>query len=215
MLYTTQMLITRTGGNQLGTLPLMSIVKIKESDVPQEFYVVLHNAYNTTRTLLLRRYIHSNRQWHSSNVNAYASCTLNAWFNGDYLNSISVSVRGIIDNVEIPYTPGNGNNTPSVLSRKVFALSGTELGQSNVRLNAEGVPLTVVNDIKIATNSTGVARQYWTRSPRTGYTEYVWDIATNGSLTISGGQCTNNFGVRPAFTLPASTIVDNDGNIIA
>ena len=67
---------------QLGSKALMSIVKVKENGVAQDFYVVRHDAYTTGRTLLLRRYTHSDRQWHSSNVNAYATCTLDTWFNG-------------------------------------------------------------------------------------------------------------------------------------
>ena len=197
---------------QLGSKALMSIVKVKENNVAQEFYVVRHNAYTNGRTLLLRRYTHSDRQWHSSNVNAYASCTLDAWFNGEYFNSLAADIRGQIVAVTIPYTPGNGNTGLSSLSRKVFAVSATELGQSHQYLNTEGTALANASTLKIATDSGGTAKVQWTRSPRTNDTNLAWSLDSNGSL--GSYYCSNTLGVRPAFTLPSSLGVDDNGNIV-
>lgn len=213
MLFTTQMMMRRkTSGQQLGTLPLMSIVKVKENGVAQDFYVVRHNAYTTGRTLLLRRYIHSERRWHSSNVNAYASCTLDAWFNGDYFNSLPAEIRGHIAEVAIPYTPGNGNTNLSSISRKVFAVSATELGQTRQYLNAEGTALANAADLKIATDSSGTAKEQWTRSPYTNSTTKALLLDSSGDLNYS--NCTSTYGARPAFTLPSTLSVDENGNIL-
>ena len=197
---------------QLGSKALMSIVKIKENNVAQDFYVVRHNAYTSGRTLLLRRYTHSDRQWHSSNVNAYATCTLDAWFNGGYYNSIEADVRAQIAAVTIPYTPGNGNTTLSSLARKVFAVSATELGQTHSYLNAEGTALANAATLKIATDSAGTAKIQWTRSPYTNNTTSAWRLSTDGSL--GGGNCSYTSGARPAFTLPSSLGVDDNGYIV-
>lgn len=196
---------------QLGSKALMSIVKVKENGVAQDFYVVRHNAYTSGRTLLLRRYIHSERQWHSSNVNAYATCTLDAWFNGDYFNSLPADIRGQIAAVTIPYTPGNGSTGLSSISRKVFAVSATELGQTHQYLNAEGTALANAADLKIATDSSGTAKVQWTRSPYTNFTANAWVLGTDGSLSSNG--CSNTYGARPAFTLPSSLSVDDNGNV--
>ena len=197
---------------QLGSKALMSIVKIKENNVAQDFYVVRHNAYTSGRTLLLRRYTHSDRQWHSSNVNAYATCTLDAWFNGGYYNSIEADVREQIAAVTIPYTPGNGNTTLSSLARKVFAVSATELGQTHSYLNAEGTALANAATLKIATDSAGTAKVQWTRSPYTNNTTNAWNLYTVGGL--SSYNCSNTGGARPAFTLPSSLGVDDNGYIV-
>ena len=190
----------------------MSIVKIRENNVAQDFYVVRHNAYTSGRTLLLRRYIHSVRPWHSSNVNAYATCTLDAWFNGDYLNSIEADVKAQITAVTIPYTPGYGNANLSSISRKVFALSGTELGQSNSGMNVEGSPLANASALKIAYNSAGTATSQWMRSPVTSGTTNARILSSGGSLYSD--SCTVTGGARPAFTLPSSLGVDDDGYIV-
>ena len=197
---------------QLGSKALMSIVKIKENNVAQDFYVVRHNAYTSGRTLLLRRYTHSDRQWHSSNVNAYATCTLDAWFNGGYYNSIEADVREQIAAVTIPYTPGNGNTTLSSLARKVFAVSATELGQTHSYLNAEGTALANAATLKIATDSAGTAKVQWTRSPYTSSTAHAWYLFAGGSLGYN--SCTSTCGARPAFTLPSSLGVDDNGYIV-
>nr|DAH43154.1 MAG TPA: hypothetical protein [Caudoviricetes sp.] len=197
---------------QLGSKALMSIVKIKENNVAQDFYVVRHNAYTSGRTLLLRRYTHSDRQWHSSNVNAYATCTLDAWFNGGYYNSIEADVREQIAAVTIPYTPGNGNTTLSSLARKVFAVSATELGQTHSYLNAEGTALANAATLKIATDSAGTAKVQWTRSPYTSSAAHAWDLNAGGRLDYY--NCTSTFGARPAFTLPSSLGVDDNGYIV-
>ena len=190
----------------------MSIVKIKENGVAQEFSVVRHNAYAAGRTLLLRRYIHSERQWHTFGVNAYASCALDAWFNNEYWGTLSADIRGQIAAVSIPYTPGNGNNALSSLSRRVFAVSATELGQATTYLNAEGTALANAATLKIATSSGGNAKAQWTRSPHTGSTNYAWYLNTSGNLEFNG--CAGTYGVRPAFTLPSALSVDDNGNVV-
>ena len=197
---------------QLGSKALMDIVKVKENGVAQDFYVVRHNAYTTGRTLLVRRYTHSDRQWHSSNVNAYATCTLDAWFNGDYFNSLPADIRGQITAVTIPYTPGNGNTALSSLARKVFALSATELGATHQYLNAEGTALANATQLKIATDSSGAAKVQWTRSPNTSNATNAWYLNSDGYL--NNGNCSNTYGARPAFTLPSSLSVDENGNVL-
>lgn len=197
---------------QLGSKALMDIVKVKENGVAQDFYVVRHNAYTDGRTLLLRRYIYDTRAWHSSNVNDYATCTLDAWFNGDYFNSLPADIRGQITAVTIPYTPGNGNTTLSSLARKVFALSATELGATHQYLNAEGTALANAATLKIATDSSGTAKVQWTRSPYTNNTASAWLLGADGGLYSNG--CIYTYGARPAFTLPSTLSVDENGNVL-
>ena len=133
----------------LGNETLGTIVKLKENGVPQEFYVAKHG-YPTDgngRTLLVRRYIYDTRQWHTSNVNAYASCALDSWFNNTYYNLLDADIKAQIAAVAIPYTPGNGNNSVTTLSRKVFALSVTELGRTASYANVEGSALPIASTL--------------------------------------------------------------------
>ena len=197
----------------LGNETLGTIVKLKENGVPQEFYVAKHG-YPTDgngRTLLVRRYIYDTRQWHTSNVNAYASCALDSWFNNTYYNLLDADIKAQIAAVAIPYTPGNGNNSVSTLSRKVFALSVTELGRTASYANVEGSALPIASTLQIAYNSSGGAVVQWTRSPYTYNTYSACFLYTDGS--VYNGNCTNTFGARPAFTLPSSLSVSDDGSV--
>lgn len=192
---------------------LGSIVKLKENGVAQEFYVAKHG-YPTSgngRTLLVRRYIYDTRQWHTSNVNAYASCALDSWFNNTYYNLLDADIKAQIAAVAIPYTPGNGNDSVTTLSRKVFALSVTELGRTASYANVEGSALPIASTLQIAYNSSGSAVVQWTRSPRTGNTNGAYYLVTNGYVVSD--YCTVTRGARPAFTLPSSLSVSDDGSV--
>ena len=192
---------------------LGSIVKLKENGVAQEFYVAKHG-YPTSgngRTLLVRRYIYDTRQWHTSNVNAYASCALDSWFNNTYYNLLDADIKAQIAAVAIPYTPGNGNNSVTTLSRKVFALSVTELGRTASYANVEGSALPIASTLQIAYNSSGSAVVQWTRSPGTDYTNYACCLNTDGNVNYY--VCTSTYGARPAFTLPSSLSVSDDGSV--
>ena len=197
----------------LGNETLGTIVRLKENGVPQEFYVAKHG-YPTDgngRTLLVRRYIYDTRQWHTSNVNAYASCALDSWFNNTYYNLLDADIRAQIAAVAIPYTPGNGNNSVTTLSRKVFALSVTELGRTASWANVEGSALSIASTLQIAYNSSGSAVVQWTRSPDSGDAGRAYSLVTGG--LVYSGVCTLAGGARPAFTLPSSLSVSDDGSV--
>lgn len=192
---------------------LGSIVKLKENGVAQEFYVAKHG-YPTSgngRTLLVRRYIYDTRQWHTSNVNAYASCALDSWFNNTYYNLLDADIKAQIAAVAIPYTPGNGNDSVTTLSRKVFALSVTELGRTASYANTEGSALSIASTLQIAYNSSGSAVVQWTRSPYTYHTFSAYYLNTDG--IVSHSSCTITYGARPAFALPSSLSVSDDGSV--
>lgn len=197
----------------LGNETLGTIVRLKENGVPQEFYVAKHG-YPTDgngRTLLVRRYIYDTRQWHTSNVNAYASCALDSWFNNTYYNLLDADIRAQIAAVAIPYTPGNGNNSVTTLSRKVFALSVTELGRTASWANVEGSALSIASTLQIAYNSSGSAVVQWTRSPLTYNTSSACCLDSIG--LVGNFSCTDTFGAPPAFTLPSSLSVSDDGSV--
>lgn len=192
---------------------LGSIVKLKENGVAQEFYVAKHG-YPTSgngRTLLVRRYIYATRQWHTSNVNAYASCALDSWFNNTYYNLLDADIKAQIAAVAIPYTPGNGNDSVTTLSRKVFALSVTELGGTASYANTEGSALSIASTLQIAYNSSGSAVVQWTRSPNTNDTSHAYCLDTDGNVYYV--YCAGTLGARPAFTLPSSLSVSDDGSV--
>lgn len=198
----------------LGNKSVGSIVKLKENGVLVDFYVAKHDYENglngSGRTLVVRKDCYDTRQWHTSNVNAYATSAIDTWLNSTYKNLLDADIRGVIGTTKIKYTPGNGNTTVGTLERAIFLLSVTELGRSASYANTEGTALSIASSLQIAYLN-GSAVVQWTRSPYTGSTGYAYCLGASGG--VGNGNCGNTGGSRPAFTLPSTLSVSDDGSV--
>lgn len=198
----------------LGNKSVGSIVKLKENGVLVDFYVAKHDYENglngSGRTLVVRKDCYDTRQWHTSNVNAYATSAIDTWLNSTYKNLLDADIRGVIGTTKIKYTPGNGNTTVGTLERAIFLLSVTELGRSASYANTEGTALSIASSLQIAYLN-GSAVVQWTRSPLTSSTYYAYCLGTNGD--VDGDHCNDTYGSRPAFTLPSTLSVSDDGSV--
>lgn len=198
----------------LGNKSVGSIVKLKENGVLVDFYVAKHDYENglngSGRTLVVRKDCYDTRQWHTSNVNAYATSAIDTWLNSTYKNLLDADIRGVIGTTKIKYTPGNGNTTVGTLERAIFLLSVTELGRSASYANTEGTALSIASSLQIAYLN-GSAVVQWTRSPGTDDSDYACCLGTYGD--VYGYYCGITYGSRPAFTLPSALSVSDDGSV--
>lgn len=198
----------------LGNKSVGSIVKLKENGVLVDFYVAKHDYENglngSGRTLVVRKDCYDTRQWHTSNVNAYATSAIDTWLNSTYKNLLDADIRGVIGTTKIKYTPGNGNTTVGTLERAIFLLSVTELGKTASYANTEGTALSIASSLQIAYLN-GSAVVQWTRSPLTSGTYSAFFLLTGGG--VSHYYCDNSRGSRPAFTLPSTLSVSDDGSV--
>ena len=197
----------------LGNKAVGSIIQLKENGKLVSFYVAKHNYENSHngmgRTLVDRKDCYDTRQWHSSNVNAYASSAIDSWLNGTYKNLLDADIRGVIGTTKIKYTPGNGNNAVGTLERAIFLLSATELNRSASWFNVEGTALEIASSLQIAYMN-GSAVVQWTRSPSTSGASSAGCLGASGCV-VNG--CTSTRGSRPAFTLPSTLSVSDDGTV--
>lgn len=198
----------------LGNKSVGSIVKLKENGVLVDFYVAKHDYENglngSGRTLVVRKDCYDTRQWHTSNVNAYATSAIDTWLNNTYKNLLDADIRGVIGTTKIKYTPGNGNTTVGTLERAIFLLSVTELGKTASYANTEGTALSIASSLQIAYLN-GSAVVQWTRSPCTNGADYACCLYTDGG--VYGYSCGGTYGSRPAFTLPSTLSVSDDGSV--
>lgn len=203
------MAITKLGNKATG-----SIIKIKENGTLVDFYVAKHDYESglngTGRTLVVRKDCFDTRQWHTSNVNAYASSAIDAWLNGTYKAMLDADIRGVLGTTKFYYTPGNGTTSVTTLQRAVFLLSVTELGKTASYANTEGSALPIASTLQIAYKD-GSAVVQWTRSPYTVSASYAYYLYTNGNVNSS--LCSSTYGSRPAFTLPSNLSVSDDGTV--
>ena len=219
---------------KLGTKAVGSIVKIKVNGAAKDFIIVHQglpsSAYDDscTGTWLLMKDSYNHMKWNATEENNYASSDINSWLNGTFYNLIDADIRAVIKQVKIPYhgssyyggtlhTGANGLNT------KVFLLSGIEVGWTN-RTNEyfpnDGAKLsyflagtgTNENKKRVAYRN-GSAQDWYLRSTRIINTSSnnVWKVADDGSYDYD--NCVNSNDIRPAFILPSTLVVSDDGTV--
>ena len=190
-----------------------SIIKLKESGTLVEFYVAKHDYENglngNGRTLIVRKDCYDMRAFSNSN-NAYANSSLDSWLCNTYLKLLDADIQAAIGTTKFYYTPGNGNTTVTTLQRAVFQLSLTELGKTASYANTEGSALPIASTLQIAYMN-GSAVTQWTRSPYANSTDGVFCLHADGN--VYGSNYRNSYGSRPAFTLPSTLSVSDDGSV--
>ena len=206
---------------KLSTKAVGSIVKIKVNGAAKDFIIVHQglpsSAYDAScnGVWVVMKDIYTTMKWDGSN-NDYLNSDMTAYLNGTFISLIDADIRNAIKQVKIPYTNYSNNNVMSGsngLSCKVFLLSGTEVGFSGVSyMNTEGAKLSYFDSAskRVAYNGSSAAI-WWLRSPYTYGSYNVWGVLTDGS--DGGSWYYNSYGVRPAFILPSTLVVSDDGTV--
>lgn len=215
---------------KLGTKAVGSIVKIKVNGASKDFIVVQQGNPNTSTydsscagTWLLMKDIYTTSTF--GNNNSYKDSSIHTYLNGTFYNLIDSDIRAAIKQVKIPYQNGTGGGDGSLatgangLSTKVFLLSGYEVGwttSDDRNFPKDGIRLAYFgsgsggNSKRVAYNGSSAAI-WWLRSPYTGNNNGVWFVGTDGSSGSS--WCSSSYGVRPAFILPSTLVVSDDGTV--
>lgn len=206
---------------KLSTKAVGSIVKIKVNGAAKDFIIVHQglpsSAYDAScnGVWVVMKDIYTTMKWDGSN-NDYLNSDMTAYLNGTFISLIDADIRNAIKQVKIPYTNYSNNNVMSGsngLSCKVFLLSGTEVGFSGVSyMNTEGAKLSYFDSAskRVAYNGSSAA-EWWLRSPSTSYGYYVSYVKPDGSYGY--WIYYNTYGVRPAFVLPSTLVVSDDGTV--
>ena len=215
---------------KLGTKAVGSIVKIKVNGASKDFIVVQQGNPNTGTydascdgTWLLMKDIYTTSTF-SSNNNSYKDSSIHSYLNSTFFNLIDGDIRNAIKQVKIPYQNGTGSGGSLAtgsngLSTKVFLLSGYEVGwttSDNGYFPKDGVRLAYFgnssggNSKRIAYNGSSAA-VWWLRCPYAVNNYGVWGVGTDGSNSYYGYY--NSYGVRPAFILPSTLVVSDDGTV--
>ena len=220
---------------KLGTKAVGSIVKIKVNGAAKDFIVVQQGNPSTSvydsscdGTWLLMKDNYTYKAWNTTYQNDYKSSSINSYLNGTFYNFIDADIRAVIKQVKIPYHGGSSYNGTlhtgaNGLNTKLFLLSGIEVGWTNRTdeyFPEDGAKLsyflagtgTNENKKRVAYRN-GSAQDWYLRSPRIINTSSngVWKVADNGSYDYD--NCVNSFDIRPAFVLPSTLVVSDDGTV--
>ena len=210
----------------LAELPEGSIIKLNEDDAPAEFYIAKHNYESDLngagRTLLVRKdcYASHNLSKYSSS-NYFPGTSLYNVLNGTYKVKLDAAVRIAMGTtsfktVQTYTTTGTAgtfvHGKMNTVSEAVFELSRTEINNSLNYNLSEGTQLPISDTLKIALFN-GEAVNWITRSSSEMNGIYV--ITSSGSVSREYYlENSDNYYMRPVFTLPETMEVDGDFNLI-
>lgn len=215
------------------SLAVGSTVKLMEGGTAVEYLIVnqgipenssLYDA-SCDGTWLLRKDVHSERQWNSSNVNKYESSAINTWLNGEFFNTLGGAEQAAIKQVKIPYRKNGGSggtdqSGANGLSCKVFLLSGYEVGwttSDSSYFPVDGAKLDYFaasfgGNSKRVANFNGSAAIWLLRSPDTGNTARVWNVLSDGDYSYDNASYWH--GIRPTLVLPSNAVFDETTMIL-
>ena len=214
---------------RLGDMAVGSTVKIKVNGTLTDFLIVHQGNPDSTiydsscdGTWVLLKDIYTTSKFGSDN--SYKDSDIHSYLSGTFYNLIDSNIRAAIKRVKIPYQNGTGSGGSLAtgsngLSTKVFLLSGYEVGwttSDNGYFPKDGVRLAYFgnsssgNSKRIAYNGSSAAI-WWLRSPSTYNNNHVWRVNTDGSNSSSWYDY--SYGVRPAFILPSTLVVSDDGTV--
>ena len=216
---------------KLGTKASGTIVKLNEGGIPVEYRIVQQGKPSSGNyddscngTWVRRKDIHSNRQWHTSNVNDYANSSNHQWLNNEssgFLSLLDPDIRAAIKTVKIPYRPGSGTSTTvksgaNGLSCKAFLLSMKEVDLTPSYSPTEGAALEYFsgggNSRRVA-NLNGSPARWWSRSPNCiGYGRSAYGVEADGTAVY--WNCSISYGCCPAFILDSELLVSDDGTVL-
>ncbi len=216
---------------KLSTKAVGSIVKIAVDGKDYDWLVVHQglpgNVYDASCNgtwLLMKDASAAKSRFGDGNGNSYKDSGIHTYLNDTFYSLIDSDIRNAIKQVKIPYQNGTGSGGSLAtgsngLSTKVFLLSGYEVGwttSDNSSFPKDGVRLAYFgnssggNSKRIAYNGSSAAN-WWLRSPNTNHGSLVWGVKSDGSFNF--WQHYNSISVRPAFILPPTLVVSDDGTV--
>lgn len=214
---------------KLGAKAVGDIIKIKVNNAVKDFIIVHQglpsSAYDAScdGTWLLMKDIYTTSIF-SNNNNYCKDSDIHRYLNNTFFNLIDGDIRNVIKQVKIPYQNGTGSNGflatgSNGLSTKVFLLSGYEVGwttSDSSYFPKDGAKLDYFgsgyggNSKRVAYNGSS-ADDWWLRSSLINNGDYVWYVLSDGSN--GSWNCNDPSGVRPAFILPSTLAVSDDGTV--
>lgn len=192
-----------------------SIIKIKINGTVTDFILTNLGAPNSSYknangAWLTQKNIYNNQVFNSSNNQAYAKSSIKTWLENTYLNYIESELQPYILTPTLPIAAGTSIGATTTTS-KVFLLSITETGATTINNDGSKLSYFSNNSSRIAYYN-GSASYWWTRSPDSDHSNYVYYVISDGFW--NNNNASSSRGVRPTFIVDSSLQVDDNGYII-
>lgn len=193
-------------GIPLSTITPGAILYLNESGSPVPFYIAKHDYESglngAGRTLIVRKECYERiefSQWSTSNL--FPTSTVSDFLADTWFGLLDSAIQGAAGQTKI-YCYIDEYQTRRELTKNAFILSIGELKGGG----GDGTPLDqTVRSLLAVAKLNGSNIHQWTRTPKEYSSTDVYVLDTAGNVTEQ--YCGNGNGVRPAFTLPATTAV--------
>ncbi len=219
---------TPIAGTPLSQLAEGTLIKILENGAPVEFYLAKHSYEPSLngegRELLVRKDCYGNGPFYDGyGFSDYSASTLDNTLNTSYKNRFSAFVQGLMGNTSFLYATGNDRSPTATLSRSIFTPSATEYGiqsytnQSGFTLVEVGSALPNAASMRACDTAGGNFSQYWARSLYVSrYQASLCAMLGDGSgdTGVAVSDCNRYCGMRPCFTIPSTTLIDPNLNLV-
>lgn len=180
-------------------------------------YLVLTSNYNG-HALLLRKEVLNEYYTFNDGLGYYGDSFIDRFLNNDFIAILDPEIQNTVVDTEITITAESslgitGTDTENI-TRKVFLLSCSELGITGSSVaNEEGNKLKYFKDSnsRIAYKNKEEC-SWWLRTSYTWYSNSAWGIGPDGSS--GGGGVSNINGIRPAFCLKNTQLIEKSNEII-
>lgn len=160
----------------------------------RKYYLSDNTSKRCSFSLLASHLLGRTKKWNSSNVNdgGWASSTLNTSLNTRLYNAMPTQIKQLLKKVIVKSNDGMDNNavphyqevTDSDCYIAIPALIEVDSSQTSEPYNSEGTAISYMsnNTARKRAFDGGDYGAYWTRSPNTGYVNYIWRIDENGAV---------------------------------
>lgn len=167
---------------------------------------------NANGAWLTQKGIYGEMVFNTNNNQAYVNSTFGGTeFEQEYLSNVDSKLQPYILTPTLPIAAGTSIGATTI-TKKVFLLSITETGVTTLSNDGSKLSYFSNNNSRIAYyDNTNKAAIWWTRSPLSNLSGYVYYVNANGGQNVS--LASNSFGVRPTFIIDSSLLVDENGYI--
>lgn len=217
--------LSDSAGLPLSTFREGAAIHMRENSSATYYIVSKHNYESELngegRTLLVRKAEYTQTNWGTS-TNVYNGSKVDKLLLGTFKDSLDSNIAKVLDDypTTIRYTPGNGENGVTTISKPVFLLSSTEYGPNSNVHNVEGTMIPIA--AQLLSNGCVGNKALLTRTPTINKNDYsVIDYfnAEKNTFESKAVKCTDTTDpdtgaaivIHPALTLPQDIkiIIDN------
>lgn len=193
-------------GIPLSSITPGAILYLNESGSPVPFYIAKHDYEHELngagRTLIVRKECYERIAFsQGSKSNLFPTSTVSDFLADTWFGLLDSAIQGAAGQTKI-YCYIDKYQTRRELTKNAFILSIGELKGNG----GDGTPLDkTVRSLLAVAKLNGSNILQWTRTPKEYSSTDVYVLDTVGN--VNKQYCGNGNGVRPAFTLPATTAV--------